>query len=276
MPQQLDPRIVRIGIEIDGKIKYYEGMDIHAQGMKYANSTQNECEVKINNLSKATRDYILTETSPFNLNKKPKKLIVEAGRESYGVTQIFIGNITSSSIGQPPDISLTIKCLTKNHKKGDVVSRSKGSTTSLRNIAEGVAKDLDTSLLYEADEKSISNFSFTGGALKQVDALGDAGDVDVFIDNETLVVKNRGTPLKGQMRVLNVDSGMIGIPALTEHGLRVTCLIDNKTAIGGAIQIQSVLNPSLNGLYSIFQMGFDIASRDTPFYYICECKRART
>ena len=272
---ELDPRIVRIGIQIGQQIKYYEGLDIKATGTKYANSIQNECEVKISNLNKETRDYILTETSPFNLNKTEKRLIVEAGRVSYGTTQIYVGNITSSKIGQPPDISLTLKSLTKNSKKGNVVSRSKGSVTKLSNVAQSVAADLETPLIFEATDKNISNYSYSGGALKQIDALQDAGDVDVFIDNETLIVKNRGTPLNGQQRVLNIDTGMIGIPELTEHGLRVTCLIDNKTTIGGAIQIQSVLNPSLNGLYSIYQMGFNIASRDTPFYYICDCKRVR-
>lgn len=273
--QQLDPRIVRIGIEIDGRIKYFEGLDIHAQGTKYANSIQNEAEVKISNLNKETRDYILTETSPFNLNRKPKKLIIEAGRESYGTTQIFVGNITSSSIGQPPDIPITLKSLTKNHKKGNVISRSRGAVSRLSTISQGVADDLETNLIFEADDKNISNYSFSGGALKQMDALQDAGGVDVFIDNETLIVKNRGTPLKGQKRVLNIDTGLIGIPELTEHGLRATCLIDNKTAIGGALEIQSLLNPSLNGLYSIYQMGFNIASRDTPFYYLCDCKRVK-
>ncbi len=272
---ELDPRIVRIGIQIGQQIRYYEGLDIKATGTKYGNPIQNECEVKISNLNKETRDYILTETSPFNLNKQEKRLIVEAGRVSYGTTQIFVGNITASKITQPPDIGLTLKSLTKNSKKGSVVSRSKGSNTNLRTIAQSVADDLETPLIFEANDKRISNYSYNGGALKQMDALQDAGDVDVFIDNETLYVKNSGTPLKNQRRVLNLDTGMIGIPELTEHGLRVTCLIDAKTAIGGAIEVQSQLNPSLSGLYSIYQMGFNIASRDTPFYYICDCKRVR-
>lgn len=275
MPE-LDPRLVRIGIEVEGRIKYYEGLNIRATGVKYTNPNQNECEVKIDNIDKATRDYILTETSPFNLNRKPKRLIVEAGRESYGLTTIYSGNITSSSIGQPPDITITLKSLTKNHKKGLVLSRSKGATARLSTIAQGVATDLDTTLLFEATDKNIANYAYSGGALKQMNQLQDAGDVDVFLDNEVLVVKNRNTPLRGRTRILNLDTGMIGIPELTEQGVRVACLMDNQTTVGGALQIESQLYPSINGLYSIFKMGFNIASRDTPFYYICDCKRART
>jgi len=70
---EIDKRIVRVGIETNGAIKYYEGLNITANGTKYGNANQNECEVKISNLDKATRDFILTETSPFNLNRTPKK-----------------------------------------------------------------------------------------------------------------------------------------------------------------------------------------------------------
>ena len=111
MPE-IDPRIVRVSIEVNGALKVYEGLDIHVSGTKYGNSNQNECEVTIANLQKETRDYILTETSPFNTNKKPKKIIVEAGRVSYGPTQIFVGDITNSTVSQPPDITLKVKALT--------------------------------------------------------------------------------------------------------------------------------------------------------------------
>ena len=45
------------------------------------------------------RNYILTETSPFNKNKTPKKLIIEAGRVSTGTARLFVGDITASSPG---------------------------------------------------------------------------------------------------------------------------------------------------------------------------------
>lgn len=269
----LDQRIVRVGIEVNGLIKYYEGLDVRVTGTKFANPNQDECEVKISNLDKATRDYILTETSPFNLNKTPKRVIVEAGRESYGTSVIFIGDITSSSVSQPPDIAVTLKSLTGNAKKGKVVSRSKGQRASLKSISQGVADDLDASLVFEATDKDIANYSFSGGALKQIDQLQDSGDVDVFVDGNVLVVKDRHVPLTGKTRILNADTGMIGIPELTEHGVKVTFLIDSQTALGGGLTLKSELFPAVNGNYAIFKLGFDIASRDVPFYWVAEAKR---
>lgn len=269
----IDPRIIRLGIEVNGAMKFYEGLAINAVGMKYANANQNECEVKVANLDRATRNFILTETSPFNRNRTAKRFVLDVGRVSTGTTRIFSGDITSVTVSQPPDIVMTIKSLTKNHSKGDVVSRTHPARTPLSRISKQVAADLDLNLDFQAPEKYISNYSFSGGKLKQVDKLGESGGVNAYVDDDSLVVKAANAPLVGTVRKLDLDSGMIGIPELTERGVKVTFLIDNQTRLGSGLEITSRLNPSLNGTYIIYKLGFNIASRDTPFYYIAWCKR---
>lgn len=271
--QQLDPRIVQVGIEVNGKLKLYEGLHITANGTKYANANQNECEIKIANLDKTTTDFILTETSPYNLNKTPKQVVVNAGRKSYGVVRIYAGNIASSSVSQPPDIMITLKCLTGNFKKGNIVSKSQTGKVPLMQIAKQVAGDLNVTLDFQAENKQISNYNFTGGALKQVDKLGETGNISAFIDDEVLVVKELNTPLANSIKIISADSGMVGIPEMTEEGIKVKFLLDTQTRLGGALRVQSKLYPAANGDYTIYKLGFEIASRDTPFYWIAEAKR---
>lgn len=273
MTDELDPRIVRVSLEIDGKFQVYEGLDIRARGQKSANPLQNTCEVDISNLTAQTRNYLLTETSPYNLNRSPKRMIVEAGRVSYGLTRLFYGEITSSSPSQPPDIGLNLKSQTGQHAKSKVVARSGTALQSHKSLAARVAQDLGVSLEYQAEDRQIANYSFNGSALRQVDELGAAGGLDAFVDDETLVIKPRGTSRRGQVRILNLDSGMIGIPEVTEKGIKVRMLLDNTTVIGGALQITSKLNPAANGTYVIYALDFEIASRDTPFYFIASCSR---
>lgn len=271
---EIDQRIVRVTIAVDGELKVYEGLDITAKGSKTANPLQNTCDVTISNLSRDTRNYILTETSPFNKNKTPKILIVEAGRDSTGVARLFIGEIVSASPTQPPDIGLTIKAQTGAFSKGQLVARSGASQQSLSSLAKMVAADLGLTLDFEATDKQISNYSFSGAKLRQVDALAKAGGVDVYVDDETLVVKNRGAALANRIRLLSLDNGMIGIPEVTEHGVKVTYLLDATSVLGGSLEITSKLNPALNGAYTIYKLDFDVASRQTAFYYTAECKRA--
>lgn len=271
---ELDPRLVRISIEVNGVLKSYDGLAMSASGTKYANANQNECEVKLSNLDKATLDFILTETSPFNANRTPKRFIVEAGRESYGLSRIYEGTIASSVPSQPPDVTLTLKALTANHKKSEVIARNQPGQTSLQRIAGQVANDLGLSLTFQATDKQIANYNYTGGALKQVDKLGEAGRVDAYVDDNTLIVKDANRPLSNQIRILNLDTGLIGIPEITEQGVKVKFLLDNQTVLGGAIRLESKIYPTVAGDYTIYKLGFDIASRDVPFYWIAEAKRA--
>lgn len=274
----VDQRILRVGIEVSGEIRWYEGsggsgLAIKASGTKGATDTQNTADVTITNLSKDVRNYILTETSPFNKNRTPKKLIIEAGRVSTGTARLFVGNITKSSPTQPPDIGLNMTAQTGAFKKGDVVARSGAARENLSAIAGRVAEDLEANLTFEATDKQIANYSFSGATLRQVNALAEAGDVDAYLDDETLVVKDKGKPLRNRVKVIDNTTGMIGIPEATERGVSIKILYDLETDLGGRVDLTSELNPALDGSYTIYKLDFDLASRETPWYWEIEASR---
>ena len=56
---------------------------------------------------------------------------------------------------------------------------------------------------------------------------------------------------------------------------KVKMLLDNQTRLGGGLRITSNIYPAVNGEYVIYKLGFQISSRDTPFYYIAEAARRR-
>ncbi|MEJ2767545.1 hypothetical protein IHE30_02595 [Mycetohabitans sp. B46] len=273
---KLDPRIVRVGIEMNGELKTYDDLAIIATGSKFANALQNEAEIRVSNLSKADREYLLTETSPFNLNRTPKRIVLDVGRRSTGASRVFVGDISSCLPSQPPDITLTFKSSTGQFQKGNILARSQAGIASLSAIAKQIAGDLGLTLRFEATDKNIANYAFAGGALKQVDRLGEAGGVNAYVDDNTLVVKNYNVALSGEARVLSESTGMIGIPEITEQGVKVKYLFDTTTCLGGALTIDSKLNPATSGSYVIFKLHFELANRDTPFYWIAEAKRADT
>lgn len=271
----VDPRRVRIGIEVSGRINWYEGegWNIKASGTKYANPVQNDCTVVIKGLSTSTRDYLLTETSPFNSNKTPKRLIVEAGRVSTGTFRLFVGDITSAEPGSPPDVDITIKAKTQSAQAGNVMSMSGGEKSKLSAIAQRVADEVGVGLDFQATDKLISNFSFSGAALRAVGLLQDAGGVRAFIDDETLIVKDYDKAVLGRIKVLNMNSGMVGIPKATEKGVDVTYLVDGESALGGTLRLESKFNKSINGDYTIAQLKFDVATHEDTFFYTANCTR---
>lgn len=272
----LDDRIVKLNIEVNGVIKTYSSpLNIIANGTKYGNALQNEAEITLSNLDRSTQDYIVTETSPYNLNKTAKTISVEAGRVSYGTSIIYRGNIVSVTVTQPPDIGIIMKCLTGNFAKGNVISRNQPGTTTFKQASAAVAQDLNLQLNFQATDKNISNYAYSGGALQQVQVLNGLGNYNAFIDNDVLIVKDAFIPLNGTNRILSAETGMIGIPEFTEQGIKVKMLLDNQTTLGSQLTINSVQYPAANGQYVIYKLGFEIASRDIPFYYIAEAARRR-
>lgn len=272
----LDPRLMQVSFQVNNNLNTFDQeFSIKARGTKFANPLQNECQVEIANLDKVTRNYILTETSPFNANRTPKILNLYAGRVSTGVFLVYTGNITVSKVSQPPDIILTLKCGTGHFLKGKVGSRSGGANQKLSMIASGVASNMGLSLNNQADDRTIANYSHNGSAYDEVAKLQQFG-VNAYVDDNQLVLKEVGVPLKGSLLVLSDTTGMIGIPEVTEKGLKVTFLFDNNAKLGGAIQIVSKLNPATNGIYVIYKLNFALSSRDNEFYYIAECLKAKT
>lgn len=273
MSEPIDFRRTRVGIEINGQIQWYENtfeqqsLRIRASGTKYANPLQNECQVTITGLNSQSREFLLTETSPFNKNKTPKRLIIEAGRDSTGYHQVYIGDIVSAIPSPPPDVDVQLDAKSENTQAGNIISVSGRALQKLSQIADRVARDLGIGLDFQATDKNIANYTFSGAAIKQVQKLQQAGDVRAFIDDRILYVKDLRKGLAGKMRVLNRDSGMVGLPRATEKGVEVDMLIDGETALGGTLRIDSKFNKPLNGDYSIDQLKFDIDTHGDAFFY---------
>lgn len=276
MNDGLDPRLITVGIEVNGATKTYnQELAITAVGFKSGNAIQNNAQVIIANVDRATQDYILSETSPYNLNRSPKIITVDAGRVSYGVSRVFYGNIIRSKPTQPPDIGLVMDCLTNAYEGGSIISRSQPANSSFSQICAQAAQDLNVNLNFQATDKTIGNYAYSGSAKDQIESLNQQGLYNVYVDDQELVVKDANKPLRGKVRVISKSTGMIGIPEITERGVNVKFLYDNQTKLGNAITIKSEMYKAANGTYNIFRLGFQLTSRDIPFYYIAEASRPR-
>lgn len=272
----LDPRLLRVGIEVNGKLNVYDDFAITAQGYKSGSPIQNECNISIANLDKPTRDFLLTEGNPYNKirTQKRSKIIVEAGRESFGYFVLYRGDIVSVGLSQPPDITIYIRALTANFFKGSIVSNTNKPNTPVSTIAQQVADDMGLSLQFNvAVDKLVANWNYTGAAEKQIQKLYYLGDYDAYIEDDKLVVNDRARTLPGTIRRLSQDSGLLGIPEFIDNGIRVKFFVDNYTRVGSLLRIDSNIYPASNGDYKIVKLAFDVANRDNPFYFVADAIR---
>ena len=261
-----DDRLLQIGVEVSGALKIYEGA---AMGVKFTKSTdpkQNACEIWIDNMAVETIDYLVTETSPWNPNEKPKLMTVLAGRTSTGVQRIFTGDITSSVPTMPPDRKLTMKAKTQENNKYVWQATKSAKTVQLSVLAKRVADDYGLRLVFQATDKTVANYLYNGPRAKQVQKLAEVGDIDVYIDDDALVVKDLGKALEGKAILISSNTNMIGVPLADEKGGKVRVMFDPNIKLGQAIQIQSDVNKSMNGQYTIYAMTGSLMSRGQDWY----------
>lgn len=263
----IDPRLIRVGLEIDGQLQRYDGLRIKASGTKYTDPTQNDATITITGLKGSTRDHILSACDPYKSNPKPPRAVLEVGRESLGYFVLYVGDITEAELSVPPDVDLIIKCKTNNQNNAKVVSVSAGERTTLRQLAEQCASNNELGLVFEALNRNIANYRFLGSAAAQIRDLQRVGNVDCFIDDRQLFVKNRDATLKDRVRILSMSSGMVGVPKATDKGVQVQYLVDAESQLGGTLRLDSKMNRSLNGDYSISELKFEVDTHGDAFFY---------
>lgn len=269
----IDRRIISFDLETPRGKKHYDGLNVEYSLVKTGGTSMNEAQIRVANLDRDERNFLVTTTSPLARPRRRSAITIYAGYESRGVTRRFVGDIFSVTPSQPPDIWLTMKARTGHFDQCATVACTAPARCNLSTLAGLVADDLGLVLEFQAEDKTIGSHSFSGPALRQVDKLAEAGLVDAFIDDDRLVVKDRGAPLRGKRRKLSKESGMIGMPSVTEKGVNVTMLLDAHTVIGTQLEIESEFNPAANGLFTVCSLRENCSLRNRPFYIEAETIR---
>jgi len=98
------------------------GSTFASRARKWRAPRRTSARITISNLKRDVRNYLPTETSPFNPNRTPKRLYVDVGESRPGLQRIFVGEIVQSVPSQPPDIGLTLKALTGAYSRGFIIA----------------------------------------------------------------------------------------------------------------------------------------------------------
>lgn len=262
-------------------ITYDQNYYILATGIKRTDGGLGECAFRIDNIAKATRDMLVAKTSPYIVPRLYANITLSVGRQSKGTFVLYQGQAAAANPTQPPDIGLTFTSLTMGALLGNMGTLSMGPTQTLMQIAQQIANGLinpvtgqpGIPLDYQATANpTVNNYNFTGPLINQVQRLGQLGPVLAYIDNNKLIVTDINTGRSGGIPLISAATGMVGVPEVTEVGVRVKVLILQELSVGQSIQIQSNNNPAANGTFIIFQLGFEVSSWDNPFYYIIEAR----
>jgi hypothetical protein len=282
MTSAFDGRLVSVTLTLLSGPITFQKLAIFARGRMFANAQAGQCELSLFNMTRDQRNQVLTQASPMNLGRVnsangqyvPVNMTLNVGRESYGTFTLFQGNVIACNVTQPPDIGILLRGMTSNYLASVLAGLNQSSVTQLSTIVKGVAASLNIAYEFTATDRQIDNYSFNGGVLNQVQKLNLIGGILAYIDpkSNTLIVHDSDKSRPGGAILVNANTGMVGIPQVTEVGVIVKVMIAPSYQLGGQIEVVSEINPAANGTYFIYKINFDLANRDTQFWYTLECR----
>lgn len=268
MTEAFDDRLMKLKVEFDGKtIEYDQGYYIAAYGTKFTNGTLGECVLRLDNIDKQTRDLLVTKTSPWVIPRKYVNITLSVGRKSYGTFALFEGQAQACNPTQPPDIGLIFKSFASSFLLGNIGTLTAPPFSSLEKICQQIAEANGLTLDYQAGDRTIGNFSYTGALALLIKKINELGGVWAYQDGKTLVVTKSNRARSSRAIEINAKTGMIGIPSVNETGVSVKMLITNELRVGDLVNVKSEINPAANGDYIVYKLSYEVASRDTPFYW---------
>jgi hypothetical protein len=275
MAAAFDPRIVRVTIDINGSIQEYTNVRIDARGNKLFSAELTTAEIRIYNLSRENQNWIITTANPFAVSPArltPIKVTLEVGRESYGTFTLFQGGVYAAGITQPPDMGVILQSMTSNPTLQASEAISSPQTTTIGAIAAQFAKDFGYTLNLRTKNplRQIVNFCSNGTPIKRLKRLNEMGIV-ASINNNILNITDPGQTISDNITQINSATGLVGVPQAAPWGCSATVMVGQGIDIGAKVQITSTENPSVNGVYLVNAMGFEVSNREQPFFFTLDC-----
>lgn len=276
MTYKVDKRICYVQIQTPSGDKEIRNISMRGRITRKMSETGSDAKISIANLAREDVEYLTTYTSPYVDQSKKKHINIFAGYESTGVGMIFSGDIYSALPEGLPDTWLNIEAKTEYFNQQNIITLSQGRMP-VKNIAAIIANQLGCELVFRSSsEKFIDSFNFTGAKTKLLNRLNELDNFYAYIDNgvlycvdrdETPPEQNSSVKTKGTIKLINEDSGLIGIPQPDEYGVKIKVLLDPSVNLGDWFKLESKRLPIVNGFYQVYEMTYDFATRE-PQYYI--------
>lgn len=274
-------RVCYIEISTPNGVKQIKNIGLKGEIHRRMGNVSADAKISVANLSKQDVEYLSTYMSPYVEPGKQKQISVYAGYLDTGYGLIFKGDIIQAIPSGLPDIWLDIEAKTNYFNRQNIITFSSDTPVSSMQFAQNVANQLGVPLAWKSKSKKlIDSFNFAGAKAKLVEELNKYGDFLAFLDNGVLkvidkdeevtqnVTSNVGASERGGVKLINLSSGLVGVPQSTEYGAKFSVLLDPTLNPSDWVRLESEKFPAINDYYQIYDLVFKFSTRDKDFY--CE------
>ncbi|MEJ8308611.1 phage protein [Agrobacterium larrymoorei] len=217
---------------------------ISFQITKGISSAANTADITLWNLAESTRNSI---------GKEFDTITLEAGYipqgEDGNVGIIFKGAVRDvEHRREGPNIQTIISCGDgDNALRRATISKSFPAGTPVKDVVDEIAKQMEKEGVARGEFKYPDDieskkfkrpYAACGSCARELDTIGRGNDFYWSLQNETLEIIP-GNGYVGGVVLINPQTGMIGTPAITDNGVRVSALLNPEVRPNRRVQLKS-------------------------------------
>jgi hypothetical protein len=250
---------------------------------KAALAAQNKAVIEVFGMDTKMREGLLSQFTAWNKRKAEQGDItpqwipvsIEAGyKDSQGdySSLVFKGEVALvEPSSPPPNISVRITAYTNQINKTKFVTAPAPAELTLEEYVAWAAGQMGLGTNYICDtsyNKSVitnpSRSTHIAAALVIDIQNAYRQDIAAYVDDGVLIVKDAANLINANL-IANVTE-FVGTPSWNEWGVEFLTMFDPAIKVGQAVNLTSVMNPSINGNYVTTELDYDLTSRDKAFY----------
>lgn len=216
---------------------------------KTINEKPNPATIRVWNLNSSHLNQILS--GAFD------KVALSVGYQT--LTQIYSGDITKASVQRHDlDFILTLECADgfRAYTQARITSTLKSGSNDEQILTE-LSKTLPSVNLGTVEvtnkRKLPRGKVMNGDTRELLNRLARNSGADWSIQDGELVFLPKNKVLKAEAILISQETGMVNAPEHTDDGLELQCLLNPQLAIGGLVEVKSILD-YFNGQYKVVKL----------------------
>lgn len=215
-------------------------------------ASSNVAQIRIFNLNELNRNLIRFNISNYN---RYRGVILRAGYDE-NMPVIFAGNISQAwSSREGVNVVTQIECLDGGYALANgVLNQNFSVGTSRQTLIETMLERLpnvSVGAVGTIDGELGRGNSFSGSTADIVNALTG---YKFYIDNEKSYVLGDSECIRGEIDLIDSDSGLLGTPILEETIFHFDMIFEPRLIIGQKIELRSLTEKKFNGSYKVISL----------------------
>lgn len=249
-----------------------DGLRIKFDIEKTNESTPNNAEIQIYNLSEATRSLLEAKGTKIRLSIGYLGQGNEEEQNLSGIEVAFIGDVSKTVEKTDPPNLITIIEVADGGSRYRNARYSKGypPNTKLVNIVNDIVSNsgLSNGPIEGIPDKNYANgIAFSGLVRDHLDSLSESNQIEWSIQDEAVQIIPRDKALENVIVELDQDSGLVGSPSKTKAGIEFKALIQARFSPGKSVKLTSRF---VDGTFKLRKVRLTGDSQEGDFLAHCE------